>query len=109
MGSLHFLAPRRFDDIVPRGLPGGPRLWTYLSGVAELGCAAAVAVPRTRRVGALATAALFVGVFPANVQMALDWRDRSPAQRAIAFGRLPMQIPLVVWALSVRRATPDQR
>ena len=103
MGTLHFLAPKPFDSIVPRALPGSPRAWTYLSGAAELAVAAAVAHPRTRRAGALAAAALFVGVFPANVKMAVDWRHASPAKRAIAYGRLPLQVPLVLWARRVAR------
>ncbi|BEL11649.1 DoxX family protein [Actinoplanes sichuanensis] len=102
-GVLHFLAPKPFDGIVPRSLPGSPRTWTYLSGVAELAVAAAVAHPRTRRAGGLAAAALFVAVFPANVKMAADWRHASPAKRAVAFGRLPLQAPLIAWALRVAR------
>lgn len=104
-GVLHFLAPAPFDAIVPRWVPGPRRRWTHLSGVAELGVAAAVAMPRTRRAGGLAAAALFVGVFPANVQMALDWRHRQPAARAIAIGRLPLQLPLIAWALRTSRDT----
>ncbi|GIE79784.1 membrane protein [Actinoplanes philippinensis] len=103
MGVLHFVAPKPFDGIVPRSLPGSPRTWTYLSGVAELAVAAAVAHPRTRRAGGLAAAALFVAVFPANVRMAADWRHASPAKRAIAYGRLPLQAPLIAWALRVAR------
>ncbi|MGZ8751136.1 MAG: DoxX family protein, partial [Pseudonocardia sp.] len=72
-GVLHLVAPGPFDAIVPRSLPGGPRFWTLASGVAELGVAAAVSVPRTRRLGAAAAAGLFVAVFPANVKMARDW------------------------------------
>ncbi|BCJ42583.1 membrane protein [Actinoplanes ianthinogenes] len=102
-GVLHFVAPKPFDAIVPKSLPGSARQWTYLSGVAELAVAAAVAHPRTRRIGGLAAAALFAGVFPANVKMAWDWRHASPAKRAIAFGRLPLQAPLIAWALRVSR------
>jgi uncharacterized membrane protein len=102
-GTLHFVAPKPFDSIVPRSLPGSRRTYTYLSGVAELAVAAAVAHPRTRKVGALAAAALFVAVFPANCKMAVDWRHASPAKRAIAFGRLPLQVPLVLWARRVAR------
>ena len=102
-GVLHFVVPRPFDGIVPRGLPGSPRTWTLVSGVAELAVAAAVAHPRTRRAGGLAAAALFVAVFPANVKMAVDWRHAPPARRAIAWGRLPLQAPLVAWALRVAR------
>ena len=102
-GVLHFAAPKPFDSIVPRSLPGGPRTWTLLSGAAELAVAAAVAHPRTRHLGGLAAAALFAAVFPANVKMAVDWRHAPPAQRAIAYGRLPLQIPLVLWGLRVAR------
>ncbi|MEU8236686.1 hypothetical protein AB0C07_00400 [Actinoplanes missouriensis] len=102
-GVLHFAVPKPFDRIVPRALPGSPRTWTYLSGVAELAVAAAVAHPRTRRAGGLAAAALFAAVFPANVTMAADWRHASPARRAIAYGRLPLQAPLIAWAWRVSR------
>lgn len=102
-GVLHLVAPRPFDGIVPRSLPGSPRTWTYVSGVAELAVAAAIAHPRTRRAGGLAAAALFVAVFPANVKMAVDARHASPAHRAIMFGRLPLQAPLIAWALRVAR------
>jgi uncharacterized membrane protein len=102
-GALHFLAPKPFDSIVPRALPGSPRTWTYLSGAAELAVAAAVAHPRTRRLGGVAAAALFAAVFPANVKMAVDWRHARPSRRAIAFGRLPLQVPLVLWARRVAR------
>jgi uncharacterized membrane protein len=100
-GGSHFAAPHVYDRIVPRRLPGRARTWTYWSGVAELAVAAAVAHPRTRRAGGLAAAGLFVAVFPANVTMARDWRRRPPAYRAAAYARLPMQAPLVWWALRV--------
>ena len=100
-GVLHFVRPRPFDTIVPRSLPGSPRTWTYLSGAAELAVAAAVAHPRTRALGGLAAAGLFAAVFPANVKMAVDWRNASPVRKTIAYGRLPLQVPLVWWGLRV--------
>ncbi|WP_394325132.1 DoxX family protein [Streptomyces rimosus] len=103
MGALHFLAPKPFDAIVPRALPGSPRTWTYASGAAELAVAAAVALPRTRRAGALAAAGLFAAVFPANIKMARDWRHRPAPLRAIAYGRLPLQLPMVAWAVHTAR------
>ncbi|ELS50473.1 putative membrane protein [Streptomyces viridochromogenes Tue57] len=103
MGGTPIAAPRRFDETVPRTLPGTPRAWTYASGVAELALAAGLALPRTRKAAALATAAFFVGVFPANVKMAVDWRHRPTPQKAAAFGRLPLQIPLVLWARGVAK------
>ncbi|ANB04695.1 hypothetical protein SAM40697_0734 [Streptomyces ambofaciens] len=104
-GAAHFARPRTFDAIVPRSLPGSPRAWTYASGVAELALAAGIALPRTRKAAALATAAFFVGVFPANVKMAVDWRHRPAPQKAAAYGRLPVQVPLVLWARGVARGS----
>jgi uncharacterized membrane protein len=105
-GVSHFAIPHFYEAIVPHALPGSARSWALVSGVAELACAAAVAMPRTRRLGATAAAVLFVAVFPANIQMAVDWRSRPAIDQAIAYGRLPLQIPLVLWALAVRSSAP---
>lgn len=107
-GTTHFVLPKFYDRLIPHGLPGEPRSWTYGSGVAELGCAAAVAVPRTRRLGGLLAALLFIGVFPGNVKMAVDFhKARKPLpHRLVALLRLPLQVPLVMWALRVRDGAP---
>jgi uncharacterized membrane protein len=102
-GSPHFLTPKPFDGIVPKVLPGSPRFWTYASGAAEFATALALANRGTRRLGGVAAAALFIGVLPAKVQMALDWRDKPAAARALAWGRLPLQAPLVWSAIMVAR------
>lgn len=100
-GVAHLAAPKPFDTLVPRWLPGRARTWTYVSAAAELAVAAAVVHPRTRRAGGLAAAGLFTAVFPGNVQMAHDWRHRAAPYRAAAYGRLPLQAPLVWWGLHV--------
>ncbi|GAA3232461.1 hypothetical protein [Actinocorallia longicatena] len=103
MGILHFAAPKPFDAIIPESLPGTARSWTHLSGIAELALGAAVLNPSTRRLGALGAAGLFAAVFPANVKMARDWKDKPGPMRAAARARLPLQIPLIAWALWVAR------
>ena len=106
-GVTHLTKPGPDDQIVPKGLPGQARWWTYGSGVAELAVAVAMALPATRRTGATAAAGLFAAVFPANVKMARDWRHRGTLARTVAYGRLPLQAPLVAWALAVRRGADD--
>jgi uncharacterized membrane protein len=103
LGTLHFLKPRPFEQIVPRALPRKKEL-VYASGAAELACAAGLLHPRTRRVAGLASAGLLVAIFPANVQMAADLQRKGsrPAQ-AIAWARLPLQLPLIRWALKAAR------
>ncbi|OHV04913.1 DoxX family protein [Mycobacterium talmoniae] len=103
MGSLHFVAPKPFDTIIPAELPGSPRVYTYASGVAELGVGALLLAPRTRRLGALAAVALFVGVFPGNLNMVRLWWDKPWPMQIAAIARLPLQIPMITAALRVRR------
>lgn len=104
-GTLHLVRPQTFDPIVPRALPGEPRTWTLVSGVAELVTAAALAVRPSRRIGGSLAALLFVAVFPANVVMARQYL-RSPkttrTAKAIVLARLPLQVPLVLFALRAR-------
>lgn len=94
-GTLHFLRPRPFEQIVPRRLPGKREL-VYASGAAELLCAAGLLRPRTRGLAGAASVALLLAVFPANVQMAADaQRSPSTAYRLGTLARLPMQWPMV--------------
>jgi uncharacterized membrane protein len=104
-GAAHFVFPRAYERIVPR-VVGHERLVVRTSGLAEFGCAAMLANRRTAALGGWATAALFVIVFPANVQMALDSVDDSRVPAIVAWTRLPLQIPLILWAVSVARSDP---
>ncbi len=100
-GVLHFLAPGPYRKIVPPSL-GDPDRLVKASGVAELGCAALLAVPVTRRFGGWVSAALFVAVFPANLYSVKVFA-RHPFARAAAVARLPLQLPMITAALAVAR------
>ena len=97
-GVMHFVNPAFFDAIVPPALPPGARFWTYASGVAELVIGPMVLVPRWRRLGAIAAIALFIAVYPANLYMAWDWRDRPAGEQFVAYARLPFQFLFIWWA-----------
>lgn len=103
VGTLHFLVPKPFDGLIPVELPGTPRFYTYASGVAEVSIGAALLAQSTRRRAAVAAAALFVAVFPGNVNMVRLWWDKPWPMRIIALARLPLQIPMVTTALKVAR------
>ncbi len=105
MGTLHFLAPKPFDGIIPEELPGSARFYTYASGVAELGVGGLLLAPKTRRLGALAAVALFVSVFPGNVNMVRLWKDKPLFMRLGAIARLPLQIPMITEALKIYRTS----
>jgi len=104
-GTMHFVVPKFYDAMIPSWLPGTARQWTQASGLAEIAVAATVANKRTRRAGGAAATALFIAVFPGNVKMTVDaYRGNRPGYfKRGTVARLPMQIPLVVWAERVRR------
>jgi uncharacterized membrane protein len=113
-GVMHFVSPSFFDSVVPRWMPGRPRTTTYLSGVAELVGAGLVLTPATRRIGGWWCVLLLLGVYPANIQMALDGgvQDAPPSplnSAAAAWIRLPMQFPMIWSAYRVARDAAPQR
>jgi len=103
--TVHLVHPQSFASIMPRAIPEERHTaLIYVSGVVELVCAAAL-VRRTRWAAAASVATL-AAVFPANVQMALDagtGRNEGPADsRAVAWGRLPLQLVMAWMALQAR-------
>ena len=100
-GVFHLVRPRSYDWMIPPEL-GAPRPWVVGSGVAELGAAALLAVPVTRRAGGWAALALFLGVLPAHAQTLRHFRGQ-PAELAVAAARIPFQVPMVQAALRVAR------
>lgn len=108
-GTMHFVTPQFFVDIVPAALPS-PLSIVYVSGVFEILGGLGVLVRRTRRFSALGLIALFVAVFPANVNMAVNHITPTGAAEMpawAAWARLPLQGLLVWWAWSIaRRALP---
>jgi uncharacterized membrane protein len=94
-GVTHFLSPEWFLQIVPPFLPA-PLALVYLSGVAEIVVGVGVLLPQTRHYAALATVALLVAVYPANIYMAVG---DVMGSELVQWGRLPLQAVLVAWAL----------
>lgn len=96
-GAMHFLAPRRYEAIMPPWIPAHRQL-VYASGVAELAGGWGVLHRRVRPWAGLWLVSVLVAVFPANVHMALNPDD--PKWRSIPtillWLRLPLQ-PLAAW------------
>jgi uncharacterized membrane protein len=104
-GIIHLVRPQAFAAIMPRAIPERHhKNLIYLSGLVELACAGGLF--RRTRWAAPASVAVLAAVFPANVQMALDsgsGRNPGMADRpAVAWARLPLQIPMVWAALQAR-------
>lgn len=104
-GVTHLVKPEVYEPLMPAFVPAH-REMILGSGVVELACAAGLLSARTRSAAGWASAALLVGVFPGNLKMADDARrSRSPRFKAIAYGRLPLQLPMVRIALKAARAS----
>jgi uncharacterized membrane protein len=109
-GIGHFIFPSALDAIVPTALPGDPRIYTYLSGVAEILIGLALlSAPHIKVLGkplklwgAYGAFALFLAVYPANINMAIQWSDRPMPEPLLAYARLPFQFYFLyaAWQLS---------
>ena len=111
-GIAHFVVPAPYEQIVPRFL-GPAGLWVRVTGGAALASAALLARSRTRRAGGWLAAGLLIAMFPTNVQMALDGglpgRTFPLGSPVVAWLRLPLQVPLVAWAVGVAARDPGPR
>ncbi|KAA1420796.1 hypothetical protein F0U44_00110 [Nocardioides humilatus] len=103
-GTVHLVKPEVFKPLMPSWVPAHREV-IIGSGVAELLCAAGLAMPATRKVAGVASAALLLGVFPGNIKMAVDAMQGSnrPLQAA-SLVRLPLQLPMIRGAWRAGRA-----
>jgi uncharacterized membrane protein len=111
-GVLHFFRPTFFDPLMPRVIPSRlHRPLVYGSGVAELACAAGMF--RRARWASAASTALLVSVWSANLQLALDAgtgrHEGAMDSRFVAWGRMPLQLPMLWAARQARRPAPPDR
>jgi uncharacterized membrane protein len=103
-GLIHFVRPSVFEGIVPRWLPA-PRTLVYVSGAAELACTAGL-LTRQPWAGPL-SAGVLLGVWPANIQMAVDATRASQPwwRQVVVWARVPLQLPMLRMAV----VTPKDR
>lgn len=105
-GVLHFVVPEPFIRIVPGFLPA-PAALVYLSGVIEILLGLGLLLPATRQPAAWGLVALFIAVYPANLNMAINHIQIAGIPDAWWFQaiRLPFQGVLIAWAYWL--AQPD--
>lgn len=98
-GTLHWVTPDPFVNIVPSYLPY-PLVLVYISGVFEILGGIGLLVPPTSKAAAWGLIALFIAVFPANINMAFNQiqMDGIPDSDLLRWGRLPFQAVLIAWA-----------
>ncbi len=90
-GVMHFVIPRTYEAIVPPQLARWKRELVYASGVAEAAGGLAVLPERTRPAARWWLIATLVGVFPANVYMAIAAEKFKDIPEPALWARLPLQ------------------
>lgn len=107
IGVLHFVRPDGFVKIVPRALPY-PYALVLISGAFEILLGLGLLLPRLRRISSYGLVALYLAVFPANINMAIHRLDLGggPIPTWALWARLPFQLVFIALALWVGR--PDQ-
>ena len=103
IGALHFLDEEFFVRIVPKALPY-PRVLVGISGVCEIGLGIALLIPKTRKLAGYGLIALYLAVFPANINMVVHPELGGDVPLWALWVRLPLQFVLIAWAWWASRA-----
>jgi len=96
-GINHFWHPVFYLKIMPPWVPSHNAL-VIISGACEIVCALLLLYLPTRRFAAWCIIALLIAVFPANIQMMLNYAHESNPKLWITIVRLPLQVVLIGWA-----------
>ncbi|MDQ6814459.1 MAG: DoxX family protein [Bacteroidota bacterium] len=102
-GINHFRSPDFYYRIMPRYLPY-PYELIYISGICESFLGILLFFRPTRSVAAWGIVVLLLAVFPANIQMLVNYIQEHNPRLWVAIIRLPLQLPLIWWAYSFTSA-----
>jgi len=95
-GIGHFLAPGKYEQIMPPYLPWHRPL-VLVSGMFEIGLGILLLVPAFSRLAAWGLIALLTAIFPANIYL-YQHQEIFPGPPLLHLLRLPLQGVLIWWA-----------
>lgn len=96
-GVNHFIHPEFYRKIMPPYIPFHDEA-IFTSGICEVLFALLLLFPLTRRLAAWGIIVLLIAVFPANIQMMLNYYHENNPGLWFTVLRLPLQIVLIGWA-----------
>src|SRR6266567_5270903 len=96
VGTSHFRDPAPFVAIVPSLLPAKLML-VYISGAAEIAGGLGLLLPATRRAAGFGLIVLYLAVFPANINMAINHlpMGATAVPDWVLWARLPLQFVFI--------------
>ena len=109
VGITHFIVPEQYARIVPPQLPY-PFELVYISGFFEILGGIGLVIPFVSVAAAWGLIALYIAVFPANINMAVNSIpiDGIPHIPWLYWARLPFQAVLIAWAYWYTRKPKSQ-
>lgn len=109
VGITHFIVPEQYARIVPPQLPY-PFELVYISGFFEILGGIGLVIPFVSVAAAWGLVALYIAVFPANINMAVNSipLDGIPHIPWLYWARLPFQAVLIAWAYWYTRKSGSQ-
>lgn len=96
-GINHFVNPLFYKKIMPPWLAMQYAL-IYITGGCEIVFGLLLIPEKTRRLAGWCIIGLLLAVFPANIQMMLNYRQEHNSYLWVAILRLPVQLLLIWWA-----------
>jgi uncharacterized membrane protein len=96
-GINHFVHRDMYIAIMPRWIPFHEAM-VMISGVAEIVFALLLVFKATRRMAAWGIIIMLIAIFPANVQMMINYMHEQHPRLWITIVRLPLQLLLIWWA-----------
>ena len=96
-GAWHFVKPQGYVSIMPPWLPAHLPL-VYISGLCEITLGCLLLADSTRTFAAWGIIALLIAVFPANIQMTINYFHYNNPMKWLTVARLPLQLLLIWWA-----------
>jgi uncharacterized membrane protein len=96
-GINHFWHQQMYVKIMPPWVPF-PNELICISGICETLFGALLLFSRTRRIAAWSIILILIFIFPANIQMMLNYMHESNPGLWAAIVRLPLQFVLIGWA-----------
>lgn len=96
-GIAHFTKTEFYLKAMPSYLPFHEVI-VYASGVLEIVLGILLLISKTTRKAAFGIILLLIAVFPANVNMYINYTDFPDMTETALLIRLPIQLILIVWA-----------
>lgn len=98
-GINHFWHPETYLKIIPPFIPAH-KFINAVTGVVEIALGLLLLPKPTSNIAAWGLVVLLILIFPANIQMTINYHKENHPYLVLSYLRLPLQALLIWWAFS---------